>query len=189
MKTLLAALSFLVLSVPLFAAPKQDIPLFHLKPTDTLYIQFSDMIDLRRVGENDRFYHFKSTMEEVLQETGLPMNYRIVRFGANAAPPGQPRLLVTLTKWGDNGMSEIEVRFSASLRYDFDRAKLGMFYYRGGSSYATSEQLTRTYNDILRKALVKMVSELNARVEFGDSFRGGPLPGAQEDSNEGGQTN
>lgn len=181
MKTFLATLSFALLSTLAIGAPKKEPPKVYFRTSDTLYIQFIDNIGYHGIGQQDRFRHFKNTMEEVLQEVAFPIDYKIVKFSANSAPPGQPRLDVTIMKWGDNGMSEIEARFSASIRYDFDRSKLGVFYYRGGSTFASSEQLTRTYNDILRKALVKMVSELNGRIVLGDELQAGADPGGESD--------
>ena len=169
MKTILVTLSFLIFANLAGAAPKRGELSIQLRQSDTLYVEFTDMINSHGVGQNDRFRHFKTTLEKVFEEVKFPMEYKIVRFGANSTPPGHPRLSVTMTKWGYDGMSEIEVRLGASIRYDVSHNRLGSFYARGGTSFGTGDQMVRIYNEVLSKALVKVVAELNGRLIIGDS--------------------
>lgn len=170
-----------MLSLPFFALakPRAEAPSIHLRSTDTLYIQVIDNVGMHSIGQSDRFRRIKNTLEEVFEAVDFPLEYRIARFGAWKTPPGQPRLDLTITRWGDYGMSEIEVRFMASIRRDYDRNKLGFFYKRGGFAFGTSDQVVRVYNDVLRKALVEMVSELNDRLALS-------VPGAEAEM-EGGE--
>ncbi len=173
MKQFFVALSFLCLWLVASGSPKREKVSIELSQSDTLYIQFIDMIDYRGGSQNDRFWHFETTLEKILEEVDFPMEYKIVRFGANSTPPGHPRLDVTLTMWGFDGLSELEVRLSASLRHDYNRNPLGTFYERGGGLFATGEQMTRAYNEVLGKALVRVVAELNARIPIGEPVAAG----------------
>lgn len=149
------------------AKPRKDVPYIYLTSSDTLQIQVIDNLTMSDIGASDRFRRIKETLDEVFEEIDFPMAYKVTRFGARQDSPNQPRLDIHIMKWGDNGMSEIEVRFSASIRRDYDRNKLGVFYNRGGFSFGTSDQMIRVYNDVLREALVDMASELNDRLTAG----------------------
>ncbi|EDY85200.1 hypothetical protein VDG1235_4835 [Verrucomicrobiia bacterium DG1235] len=150
-----------------FAKPKKDAPYIPLYPSEPLHIQVIDNLTMSDVGRNDRFRRIKNTLEEVLEEIDFPLDYRIARMTARKTPADEPRLDIYIMKWGDNGMSQIEVRFSATIRRDYDRNKLGVFYKRGGFAFGSSEQMIRGYNDVLRQALVEVASELNERLGAG----------------------
>lgn len=162
MKSLLF-ITFAIAFASLGFAQKKERPAIYLNADDMLHVQVMEYIGQDHGGRNHRFLNFKASLEKIFEETGFPLDYKITRSGARKVPDGEPRLDITITKWGDNGMSQIEARFMASLKLDSVRNKLGMFYYRGGNSGPTS-QISRTYNDVLEKALIKMVSELNRRI-------------------------
>ncbi|MDQ8204260.1 hypothetical protein [Pelagicoccus sp. SDUM812003] len=161
MKIILLITCLLCLASASFGKPKREAPTIELNPADTLYIQVIDSVRMGNIGRNDRFRRIRNTLEEVFEEADFPMQYKIMRFSGNRLPPDQPSLHMTIMKWGDYGLSQIEVQFSASLRREYDRNKLGMFYHRGGSSLMADE---RVYKDVLRKALEEMVFELGQRL-------------------------
>ena len=147
-------------------AKKREQPLIYFDQSETLYIQIMENLGIDEVGRNYRFRNFKETLEGVLAEVDFPMNYEISRTGLFRLRGGEPRLDLTIIKWGDNGFSQIEVRFFASLKRGDVRNKLGVFSYRGSAGIGSSDQITRTYNNVLSKALVKMMGELNGRVSI-----------------------
>lgn len=161
MKTLI--LTFIGLLIASSAFAKKNQPFIYLDPAATLHIQVMENVALGTIGRRDRFRNFKNTLEEVLREVEFPMGYTIERSAARRIPEGEPRLDLTIMQWGNNGLGQVEARFIASLKSDYNRNKLGIFYYRGGSSIGTDDQITRMYNDVLEKALIKMVTELNER--------------------------
>lgn len=182
MKIFLLVPFLILLACSAFGKSRKDTPSIKLDPQETLHVQVIDNVwhGSGNVGMNDRFRRIKNTLEEVLEEVDFPMEIKIERFGANKTPAYQPRLDLTIMKWGNNGMSEIEVRFSASLKLEYDRNKLGVFYHRGGAAFGTSDQVIRVHDEILRKGLVEMVSELNQRLVY-------PTPVAEEEISVGGE--
>ena len=93
-------------------------------------------------------------------------------------PENQPELQLYITKWGGNGLGEIEVRMNAALKARSQgrtRNKLGFFYERGGAYPMISQsQTTAKYNEVLSKALMDLMSRLNDHfnVDFDDSNLG-----------------
>lgn len=167
MKIAIILTCLLTLTSFVAARGKADKPYIYLSQADTLYIQVTDNLMEGNIGRNDRFRRIKDTIEEVLEDLEFPLNYEIRRISSFQPPPGQPRLDIYIMKWGYDGMSQIEARFSASIRRDYDRNKLGVFSYRGGSPMGTSDQIIRVYNDVLRQALEDMASDLNERLTVG----------------------
>lgn len=165
----IAILLTCILSCVAFAAgrPKIDSPYIYLSRTDTLYIQVTDNLTQSEIGRNDRFRRIKNTIEEVLEEVDFPLNYEIRRMSSFQPPPSQPRLNIVIWKWGYDGMSQIEARFHASIKREYDMNKLGVFSYRGGSPLGTNDQIIRVYNDVLREALKDLASDLNERLTVG----------------------
>lgn len=149
------------------ARPKNQGPYIYLSRTDTLYIQVTDNLPQNDIGRNDRFHRIRNTIEEVLEEADFPLNYEIRRFSSFQPPATQPRLNIVIWKWGYDGMSQIEARFNASIKKEYDMNKLGVFSYRGGSPIGSNDQIIRVYNDVLREALKDLVSDLNERLTVG----------------------
>ena len=167
MKVTLLTLCVLIASSSGFAKPKREPSVF-FRPADTLYIEVIDNVGHHSVARNNRFRNIKKTVADVLEEIDFPVSYEVVRFGSSRYP-GQPQLNLTMMKWEDDGYGQIEARFSASLKRDFQRDKLGVFYARGASGPFFSSDVDRLYNDALRKALLEMAPELNARVQLSGS--------------------
>ncbi len=147
-------------------AKKREQPLIYFDQSEILYIQVMENLGINDVGRDDRFRDFKKTFEKVLKEVDFPMKFEISRTGFFRLRAGEPRLDLTIIKWGDNGFSQIEARFFASLKRGDIRNKLGVFSYRGPAGIGSVSQATRAYNNALSKALMKMMSELNSRISI-----------------------
>ena len=163
-------LSFLFTLVCLGSArPKKDVPFIHLRATDTLYIQVIDSVYVSgsSIGESDRFRRIEETLEDVFEDISFPLAYEIERFGAQQTPPDQPRLDITIFKWGDNGLSEVEARFSASIKRDYTRNKLGTYFTRAPSPFGGYDRIIRAHNEVMEEAIAEMVMELNERLSVG----------------------
>ncbi|MBD5780902.1 hypothetical protein IEN85_15490 [Pelagicoccus sp. NFK12] len=160
--------SFLALACLCAAKPKKDVPYIYLRPTDTLYIQVMDSVYMNSsMGETDRFHRIEKTLEDVFEDINFPLAYKIERFGAQQTPPNQPRLDLTIFKWGDNGLSEVEARFSASIKRDYNRNKLGIFFTRSPSVFGGYDRVIRAHNEVMEEAIAEMVVELNTRLSVG----------------------
>lgn len=146
------------------AKPKNTSPYIVLRPTDTLHIQIIDNVYMNGMGERDRFHRIKESIEDVFEDISFPISYKIERFGSRQTPPNQPRLDIHIMKWGSNGFSEIEARFSASIRRDFDRNKLGVFFTRTASPIGGGNRVIRVHNEVMEEAIAELVLELNSRL-------------------------
>lgn len=156
--------------------PKPEIPFIYLNPNQVLYITVIDNV-YDGGDESDRYHYIEETLEKVLSETDFPMGYKIGRFGWRS-PKDQPELQLFIHKWGSTGWGEIEVRLNASLKetsHGRARNKLGYFRHAdGGYSIFSNERTIAKYNEVLSKALVKLLAELDEHfeVDFGDSNLG-----------------
>lgn len=165
---------FILLLIPAlaFSRPRKEIPFIFLKPNQVLYITVIDNI-YDGGDEYDRYHYIEETLEKVLSETEFPMGYKIGRFGWRV-PRDQPELQLHILKWGNTGFGEIEVRLNASLKETSQgrsRNKLGFFRHAdGGAAIFSSTRMIAKYNEILSKALYKLMAELNEHfeVEFDD---------------------
>lgn len=119
------------------------------------------------MGETDRFHRIEKTLEDVFEDIDFPLAYKIERFGSQRTPPNQPRLDLTIYKWGDNGFSEVEARFSASIKRDYKRNKLGTYFTRTPSPFGSYDRVIRAHNEVMEEAVVEMVMELNTRLSVG----------------------
>lgn len=148
--------------------PRKEIPFIYLKPNQVLYITVIDNV-YDGGDEYDRYHHIEETLEKVLKETEFPMGYKIGRFGWRI-PGDQPELQLFIHKWGYTGLGEIEVRLNASLKetsYGRSRNKLGFFRYAdGGAAIFSSTRMIAKYNEVLSKALYKLLAELNEHFEL-----------------------
>lgn len=168
MKTFLTTLCLLAMAPLALAKPKNEDAKVSLELGDTLYVQIIDSVGLSYANRNNRFREMKGVVEDIFSEAEFPMGVEVVKFGANRVPDGQPRLDLTIMRWGDNGFGEIEARFSASLKSEYGRDALGVFFERGGSAtIGTSDRQRRAYNEVLGKAVGKMLAELNLRLPVG----------------------
>lgn len=169
MKIALLLSCFLTLSCLGTARPKKDAPYIHLNAADTLYIQVIDSVHMNgsTMGERDRFRRIKETLEDVFEDVSFPLAYQIERFGAQRTPADQPRLDLTIFKWGDNGYSEVEARFSASIKRDYARNKLGVYFTRAPSPLGGYDRVIRAHNEVMEEAIAEMVVELNTRLSVG----------------------
>ncbi len=172
MRFFLASLLGLGLAVSDLGAKKQ-IPFIYLNSEQVLYITVIDNVYDDGLMA-DRFYDVEESLIEVLKLADFPMEYKIVRFGSRV-PKDQPELQLFIHKWGSNGVGEIEVRLNASLKETSQgrsRNKLGYFRHADGHFPMGSQTWTTAkYNEVLRKALVKLIGELNNHfeVDFGES--------------------
>ncbi len=163
---------FLILALSLTASlslgkKNRVIPYIYLNNDQTLHFRIIDsIIPVYEYGdEDDRFRYFEQVLTEILEEIDFPIPYKIERFGARK-PHNQPQVDVFINKWGYNGLGEIEVQLNAVLRQTPDRNKLGYFRYAdGAAALISSNRRTDKYNEVLKKALVKLVAELNKRFE------------------------
>lgn len=189
-RLMLALLGLLVLAFSNLHAKKREIPFIYLNQNQILYITVIDNIyhdDGFGSGNfADRYYDIEETLVKVLRETEFPMGYKIVRFGARV-PENQPELQLYITKWGDNGLGEIEVRMNAALKARSQgrtRNKLGFFHERGGAYPMISQsQTTAKYNEVLSKALMDLMARLNDH--FNVDFDGSNLGENSRSSNFG----
>lgn len=151
------------------ARPKKDVPYIYLRSTDTLYIQVMDSVYVNgsSLGENDRFHRVEKILEDVLEDIKFPLAYKIERFGAQRTPPNQPRLDLTIFKWGNNGLSEVEARFSASIKRDYARNKFGTYFTRTPAPFGGYDRVMRAHNEVMEEAVAEMVMELNTRLSVG----------------------
>ena len=180
-RLILVLLGLLAFALSNLLAKKWEIPFIYLSENQILYITVIDNIyhdDGFGSGNfADRYYDIEETLVKVLRETEFPMGYKIVRFGARV-PENQPELQLYITKWGDNGLGEIEVRMNAALKARSQgrtRNKLGFFHERGGAYPMISQsQTTAKYNEVLSKALMDLMARLNDHfiVDFDDSNLG-----------------
>ena len=180
-RLILVLLGLLAFDLSNLHAKKWEIPFIYLSENQILYITVIDNIyhdDGFGSGNfADRYYDIEETLVKVLRETEFPMGYKIVRFGARV-PENQPELQLYITKWGDNGLGEIEVRMNAALKARSQgrtRNKLGFFHERGGAYPMISQsQTTAKYNEVLSKALLDLMARLNDHfiVDFDDSNLG-----------------
>ncbi len=167
MKALYLILALALTASFSFGKKNRQIPYIFLNNDQTLHFRIIDsIIPVYEYGdEDDRFHYFEQVLTEILEEIDFPMPYKIERFGARK-PHNQPQVDVFINKWGPNGLGEIEVQLNAVLRQQPDKNKLGYFKYAdGAATLLTSSRRTDKYNEVLRKALVKLVSELNKRFE------------------------
>lgn len=146
------------------AKPRKDMPYITLRPAETLHIEVLDHIYMSGIGEDDRFRRIEKVIEEVIEEVDFPMPYKIERFGAQRTPPNQPRLDITIMKWGDNGLSEIEVRFNALLRRNHDKNRMGVFFARDAAPIGSFNRTIRAHNQVMEEAIKEMVKELKTRL-------------------------
>lgn len=161
---------------------KKEIPFIYLNPDQVLYVTVIDNI-ADYGDEYDRFHYIEETLEKAFEDTGFPMGYKIGRFGWRP-PKDQPELQLVFHKWGHNGIGEIEVRLNASLKTETpqgrNRNKLGFFRQADGGLIISSSQAIAKGNEVLGRALVKLIRELNDHfdVNFDDPrFTGaGDLP-------------
>lgn len=148
-----------------FSKPRSGDSYVMLKPAETLHIEVLDHIYMNSgIGEDDRFRRIEEVIAEVMEEVDFPMPYEIERFGAQRTPPDQPRLDVTIMKWGDTGFSEVEVRFSAVLRRNHDRNRMGIFFARGASPIGGYERTVGAHNQVMEEAVKEMINELKTRL-------------------------
>ena len=171
MKLLRVFLFLLLIPALAYSKPKKEIPFIYLNPNQVLYITVIDNVyDMG--DESDRYHYIEETLEKVLDETEFPMGYKVGRFGWRV-PKDQPELQLFFHKWGNNGLGEIEVRLNASLKetsHGRSRNKLGFVHEREGSfGIFSSSRTIKIYNDVLSKALIKLIAELNEHfeVDFG----------------------
>ncbi len=155
--------------IPFLAfSKKKEIPFIYLNPTQVLQIMVIDNIH-DWGDEIDRFHDIEETLEKVLEEIDFPMDYKIVRFGARS-PKEQPELQLVIHEWGDTGYGEIEVRLNGWLKETSagrSKNKLGFFRERGGAApMFSATQARKQYNEVLGKALVKLMDELNQHFEL-----------------------
>lgn len=157
---------------------KREIPFIYLSQDQVLYITVIDNVyDEGNVA--DRFYDIEEALIEVLELAEFPMAYKIVRFGSRV-PRDQPEMQLFVHKWGSNTLGEIEVRLNASLKQTSEgrsRNKLGYFRHSDAAFPMMSQtRTTAKYNEVLRKALIKLIGELNDHfeLEFDDSDLGEP---------------
>jgi len=164
---LLALLALSLTSVASFGKPaaEQD-PYVLLHSDDVLHIRVIDNL-ASSIGHRDRFRRIHSTIDDVLEELDFPLVYEVNRFSSRKTPMNQPRLDIYIWKWGPDGFSDVEVRFSASIRREYDRDKLGVFSFSGGSMVGTSDQIIRSHDRVLRKALEELALMLNERLTMG----------------------
>ncbi len=168
MRLVLALLILPGFALSLHGAKKKEIPFIYLSRSKVLYVTVIDNVyDDGNVA--DRFYDIEDTLVGVFKEVDFPMDYKIVRFGSRV-PKDQPEMQLVILKWGQNGLGEIEVRMNASLKETpaaRNRNKLGWFRHSDGSFPIVST--TRTiakYNEVLSKALMKLMAELNNHLEL-----------------------
>ena len=167
-RRILALMGLLVLASSNLQAKKREIPFIYLNQNQILYITVIDNIyhddGFGSGNVADRYYDIEETLVNVLRETEFPMGYKIVRFGARV-PRDQPELQLIITKWGDNRLGEIEVRMNAALKESSQgriKNKLGFYYERGGANPMISQsRTTAKYNEVLTKALMKVMARLN----------------------------
>lgn len=166
MKRLISLLTVFACLVPLSSGQKGDDEFIYLQPDEKLYIRVIDHV-YDGSNEQDRFYYLEQTLREVMEEFEFPMPYEIVRFPGNV-PEGSPRLDIILNMWGYNGIGEIEAKFSASLRSSFSKKKnrLGYFRYADSALPLPQSLARKNFNDVLRKALIKMAQELDVHIQY-----------------------
>lgn len=164
MRTTFLVFCVLSLICSSFAKPRNDSPYITLRASDTLHIEVLDHIYMSGIGEDDRFRRIEEVIEEVFAEVDFPMAYKIERFGAQRTPPNQPRLDITIMKWGDNGLSEIDVRFNALLRKNHDKNRLGVFFARGPAPIGGSDRTIRAHNAVMEESIKEMIKELKTRL-------------------------
>lgn len=144
--------------------PRKEIPFIYLDQKQVLHITVIDNV-YDGGDEYDRFHYIEETLIEVLKETDFPMQYKISRFGGSRVPKEEPELQLFIHKWGNNGVGEIEVRLNASLKKETfagrNQNKLGYFRYADGGLIISQTQITKKYNEVLSKALYKLIEELN----------------------------
>lgn len=164
MKFVLFLSCFLFLAGMSMAEKKRDVPYIRLQPKDALNIQVIDNLHIDGTREAARFHQIEEVIREVLEEVDFPMPVTIERFPSRRLPPNQARLDITIMHWGGNGFNELEVRFSASIKKNYDRNRLGIFRARGGlplGGYMLREQ---AYEQVMQDAIYEMVGELNKRL-------------------------
>ncbi|MEM9158737.1 MAG: hypothetical protein AAGB46_06770 [Verrucomicrobiota bacterium] len=169
MKSLIILLIFSLLA-PFAIAKKKDPPApILLEPSEILYIQLIDSV-YDGSDEDDRYYYFEETLDKVMEEFDFPMPYKVVRFG-DRPPDNKMRLTIFLQMWGQNGIGEVEAKFSAQLRASrYHKNKLGYYRFTDINFAPTTSMARRTYNDVLKKALSEMARDLDERINY--EFRG-----------------
>ncbi len=162
------ALGVLSLVVLADAKPRKQSPPIILTEADTLYIEVMDSVNYSHhdVGDRDRFYLFREALEEVLEELGFPIEYKISRWGARRNPPGEPELLFVIHKWGSDGLGQIEARFQTVLRKEGDKNNLGITRERDSMVFSSYERVRNAHKAVLRKGLVKVITGLGDRFEY-----------------------
>lgn len=148
----------------------RDLPFIYLNSDQTLHFVIIDNIETRfeYSDENERFYHIETVLSDLLAELDFPMPYTIDRFGARP-PRNQPYVNVYINKWGNNGLNEIEVRLSAVLHAAQDKNKLGFWRNTDGAFGLPTGRRIEQYNEVLKKALIKLMAELNSRLREGSA--------------------
>lgn len=156
---------------------KPATPSIHLDQNTVLYITIMQNLDDRygRLGETDRFHYMEQEIENAMEITGFPMEYKVQRWSSKKVPAGNPELMINVSHWGDNKMGELEVRFFARIKEDAslrEKKKVGRGYFRerDGAYGFTSNRLLDTYNKLFRMAIIDVLKELNRSFEV--SFEG-----------------
>ena len=183
MRLLVTLLFCFLLSAPwALARPKAEEPIIVIRPGATLYVHVMDSIDpINNLGEMDRFIEFKQVFEEVMELVDFPLDCEIdYVWGRRMPPKDEPRLDLTIMRWGETGYGELEVRFMAGLQLGYEKSRLGVFLERDGSATLFSSMRARkAYNDLMRKALLDMMRKLDERVVFETPLDG--QPGGESD--------
>ena len=166
MKTLFFLIAFLL--IPFFANAKKKVPFIYLDRDQTLHVTIVDNV-YDGGSETDRYAYIEESLREVLELSKFPMESKIERVPART-PEDQPEVQVFLHSWGDNGMGEIEVSMSATLKRNprsREKNRLGFFEYSDRSPpFTTIERTTAKNIEVLRKTLAKLVAELNTHFEM-----------------------
>lgn len=158
MKRIFIVLCVTLLAVASYGKRKAAEPIILNKENVLYFIVIDNMNDY---GSTDRFFHFKNTLEGLLEEVDFPMAYKIEEFPVRT--PDAPYINLTIEKWGSTRWGEIEVRISAYMRNPATRNKNKLGYHVVSDvqpSFTGSSYVERKYNDLLKKALIKLARRL-----------------------------
>lgn len=161
---------FLATFVAAFAHARKNQEFIYLNTEDTLHIIVIDnMYDYGGGSSFHRYFYFESTLNELLKEIDFPMRWKVDEFGSRV-PKDMPCIYITVQKWGLDRLGQIEVRLSAYLRDPSgEKNSLGHYSQSDFSSMMmTGSRRHQAYNDVLKKALVKVVRDLDEHLPIPD---------------------
>ena len=117
-------------------------------------------------GSSDRFFKFSDALKTAFAEREVPLNIKIVRWGADL-PKGATTATLTLIRWDRNGMGEIEARIIVQLKKAGSKVNLGVFVGTDNTIAVGSGSMEeRNYQSAAIQAASRFADRMNEQINF-----------------------